>query len=323
MRNQLVSVKPTWECLSVSKYLLKPLLPEKLFPCRTCVDGIRLRTPATPRFAARAAGTWSIPRATVFSADELVGAPVDDVIPAFYGELWGWQKPKQGEPVTFFVSPDDGEVELFPELSLAGLSGLGVAFGSVTGKQGSGAGFFNGEQLFDYGIGAGSVVVGASTNTVMAGNYLAKDSTRGFADFAGQLVDLGSFGLETDVTAVNEAGDVVGWSLDKTQRRRGFVYSADTWKLEPIGELPNWPHSMAVGISDNGWVLANALSADAKQSRVYLYSAQKGATPLEDLLEDPELVPLEGLAITGGDQLVVRVLLKGKPTLVVLTPESK
>lgn len=312
MDDQLVSVR---DCFMLPKFTIEPLLDPDLFPCHACIDAARMS--ASGGISAHYDGSWYgvDEKNNYVKADELVGAPVVDLIPGHYRELWGFQKP-QADLVAFHVSPDDGKVITFPGFELTGPNPRGVALGSST----KGASYLGEKGIVELQLGAGSTIVAADSNYVMAGNYPSQSGPRGFV-FDGKLVkDIGTLGTDTWVAGVNEAGDVVGSSLDGNKKSRGFVWRLGK-QLEPIGQLSGFSESRAIGIDDNGVVLAHALVKGAVAA-IYLWSPEWGAVELKQQLEkNTAFVPTEALAISGGGDVLVRGLLDGEATIVRLVPQ--
>lgn len=316
-QTRLVSVQPLAKCLRITAYGLEPLLRDELYPCPTCIDAAHLS--ASGEASVRYAGKWLLVDANGkgYPADEIIGASVQDIIPGFYGELWGLQKTPKGLLSTFWVAPDQKQPKLFPELTLNGVSAFGLGVGTVFNGKATVAGFFNGSDLFELGFGEGSNIAAANTNSGLAGTLLEQGKVHGFAFDGKNSFDLGE-AVQISRGGINEAGDITGWSVNAKKLEQGFVFSTFDAKLRPIKTLEGYTHSRAVGISDSGVVLANAYSADRKKSRVFLYTEEDGAIDLQKLVLDEGLTLIEGLSITGGGDLLVRALLDNAPAVLRL-----
>jgi probable HAF family extracellular repeat protein len=72
------------------------------------------------------------------------------------------------------------------------------------------------------------------------------------------VVDLGTLGgAESRAFAINESGQVVGWSTSADQRRHAFLWTADTG-IVAIGERDGDVESAAFAINDAGLIVGDA-----------------------------------------------------------------
>ena len=258
-------------------------------------------------------------RGSYWSADKVVGAPVTDLFPSFLGQLYGVEKLPDGNLTSFTMSPDDGKPVPLPGFAIDSVSPLGVAFGAFTQGKEPTASYFNGVAFYDAGIGAGSQALAGDTNIAMAGSYQSQSGQRAFVAYGDKAFDPGDLGGAVGVTAVNQAGNVVGWAM-RPAEAPATATSSGTARSSRRSRRRELFESAALGVSDNGLVLVNADNGDGKDGAVYLVD-DKGATDLRKVLDKVDFVPLKGLSMTGSGDVVVRGLLDGKPAIVALEEE--
>lgn len=314
---QTIRVAPAWQCNFVS-YRVIDILPRENYPCLKCLDRLTLANDGSA--AVRYDGRWlsvdSAGKAT--DVTKKIRNPIHDVIPAFYGELWGIR----GEKLrTFRFDPDVGKREIISSFHLSAVGGSGVAVGEIGGQRKRRAGYFDGEELVDMGVGLGSRVEVIGSNSVVAGTYPGEQGNwRAFASFGDEVFDLGVSGQDLALTGASATGEVVGW-VTQQGYTQSFVFSGE--KLERYELKPPWGQKqvVAVGIDDSGAIVANAVSSKGKPQGVYLYYGGEEAVQLEQLLGDGRFDPIEVLQMTAGGDMVVRGYYDGELTLVRLAPK--
>ena len=83
------------------------------------------------------------------------------------------------------------------------------------------------------------------------------------------MTDLGSLGgVESGADGINDNGQVVGWSTDRSLNMYGFLYSGGT--MQNLGCLPGYVHSQATAINDSGMIVGYVGTNDDTVDHAFL-----------------------------------------------------
>ena len=105
------------------------------------------------------------------------------------------------------------------------------------------------------------------------GQIVGSDGQKGFIYDAGYMTTLGTLGgpvFGTRPHAINDKGQIAGFSLTASYEKHGFLYTNGSF--EDLGALPGYPASTAFGINDTGDVVGAYYSPDGTSSLAFLYS---------------------------------------------------
>jgi probable HAF family extracellular repeat protein len=153
----------------------------------------------------------------------------------------------------------------------------------------------------------------------------------------GKAIDLGSLGgTNANATAINDSGQVVGWSsLTNNLFTHAFLYA--NGKMVDLGTLPGFAGSQATSINAQGQIVGNAYMANGSSFNAFLYS-NGVMTNLNSLIDPKSGWTIEFaqsinnlgqiLALAYNDTTESEVLLTptnlaapGDPQYVTITPE--
>jgi probable HAF family extracellular repeat protein len=77
---------------------------------------------------------------------------------------------------------------------------------------------------------------------------------------AGKMTDLGTLGGQSSsAIAINERGQVVGWSETASGKRHAFLWQKG--RMRDLGTLPDQSYSEAVGLNERGQVIGNSYTS--------------------------------------------------------------
>jgi probable HAF family extracellular repeat protein len=252
---------------------------------RYCLKWLRLLVPCLLSTIVAASGVaWGADQAPIYYDVEDLGALPDDSGSVAwginsYGDVVGWSNGSQG--VRAFVYTDEWGI-----VELPGLTPQSTALARDINDQG--------------------IIVGQS------------DAHAVSWDAQGEILDLGTLGGEADALAINEAGEVVGWSYTDGSffRIHGFLYSLETGMVDitpdampgyvydindagqvagyrngrafrwengeflDLGVLSGDALSYGFGINLAGDVTGSSKSATGNSERVFLYTDANGLSNL-------------------------------------------
>ena len=92
----------------------------------------------------------------------------------------------------------------------------------------------------------------------------------GAAYSGGTMTDLGTFpdGGNSEASAINTKGQIVGWAYTKLGFQHAFLYSGG--KMIDLGTLTGGQYSFATGINDNGEIVGYS-DTDSGEEHAFLY----------------------------------------------------
>ena len=109
-----------------------------------------------------------------------------------------------------------------------------------------------------------------------SGPYNGSPDCHAFLYTGGQMHDLGNlggYGMGNRANAINNNGQIVGWSTNASGDRDGFLYSNGQMQdLGNLGGIYGLIGSVAGGINDLGQVVGSAYTATFQLSQAFLYS---------------------------------------------------
>jgi probable HAF family extracellular repeat protein len=104
------------------------------------------------------------------------------------------------------------------------------------------------------------------------GQITGSDGSKGFVYDGGQITTLGTLGspmFGTRPDAINDTGEVAGFSLTAALAQHAFLYTSGP--LKDLGALPGFPNSQALSINAAGDVVGASFSANGASSLAFLY----------------------------------------------------
>jgi probable HAF family extracellular repeat protein len=117
------------------------------------------------------------------------------------------------------------------------------------------------------------------------------------------LTDLGTLpgDVSSQAVAINNAGQVVGWSVGADGRARAFVWKRNEG-MKALGFLPGGDNSRALDINNAGHIVGT--SGSSLGERAFVWTAPGGMKDLNVLALSPSIHLIEAQAINSKGQIV-------------------
>jgi hypothetical protein len=293
-------------------------LIEELFGCAACASQISINDRGNG--VANVNGAWQASASgAVVDIAKLLKTEVEWATIDPLGDLIARAKNASGEYVGVrvrdFTDDLSGKVEWASAISPTYGHEAGLMLGSC--KQGPC--LWNGGSIVPLAFDAKGRVADLTHSGVILANAPVGNSTRAFwvqRDESGQL---GSLGGHTEVAAVNESGDGVGFSDTSSGQRLPVVFSAVDWSKPKALALPAGAKSgVATGIAEDGTIVGNATLLDGKSRAFVLLPGAQSAVFLDTRVSESGLVIRDAQSITPSGAILASGERNGKLETFVL-----